>query len=440
MPNVISTDMHDTWTIDASREEWTLNKTGSISVDGIAIFEDADQIGNRVFIEGDIHSQTTVDGSTAVNSAGHRSQFFIADTSVIRTETGFRFGGDRQHVENAGLIHATGTAVLAEKSSTFLHFKNSGEMTGDVTMVLTGFAGVFNRSAGLITGTDTAIMASDGHNPDNWSRVLNKGTISAPVAIDSGNATLLLDNYGTIKGNIELSSGSLQAEFFGKSIFRGQIEPGEFGANITIHQGATFSSPISGLDGNTHYVLLGNVSATISESKHGGADSVATSLKQYHLPDNVENLFMNSLLTDGQIPNSGHGIGNSLDNMMIGEKNDILEGLGGDDILMSYGPSTTSVCTMIGGAGDDTFVTRIRLGDDWKTSWDVITDFVEGQDKIAFLPFPHVHSIDDLDITQHGKDTWIGHDHKSLILKDFDASTLTSHDFQFDYENPLSSL
>lgn len=440
MPNVISTDMHDTWIIDASREEWTLNKTGSISVDGIAISESADQIGNRIFIDGDIRSETTVDGSTAVDSAGRRTKFLVADTSVIHTETGFRFGGDRQHMENAGLIHVAGTAVLVEKSSNRFHLKNSGEITGDVTMVLTGFAGIINDSQGLISGTDTAIVASDGHNFGNFNKILNRGTISAPVAIDGGSADFQLYNYGNIKGNIELSSGSLEAEFFGRSVFRGQIEPGDFGARITIHHGARFSSPISGLDGNTHYILLGNVSAAISESKDGGADSVATSMKQYHLPDNVENLYMNSLLTDGHIPNSGHGIGNSLDNIMIGEKNDILEGLGGGDILMSYGPSTTSVCTMIGGAGDDTFVTRVRLGDDWKTSWDVITDFVEGQDKIAFLPFPHVHSIDDLEITQHGKDTWIGHDHKSLILKDFDASTLTSHDFQFDYENPLSSL
>ena len=439
MPNVISTDIHDTWMIDASHEEWTVEKTGSISIDGLAISEDA-ETGNVVFIRGDIHSETTVEGSTAVESDGHRSKFVVADTSLIDTETGFHFEGGSAHLQNAGLIHVTGTAVLLDESSAQFHLKNSGEITGEVAVQLAQLGNVLNRGEGLISGTDTAIMVADGPNLNNNNTITNKGTISAPVAIDSGDNALLLDNYGTIKGSIEMGSGVLQAEFFDGSVFKGQIGSGDFDATITIHSGAQLSSPLSGLDGNTFYTLFGKVSVAIDENEDGGTDAVATTMKRYHLPDNVENLYMGSLRDNEAIPQSGHGVGNSLDNILMGEKNDILEGRGGNDVLMTYGPAIASVCTLIGGAGDDTFVTIIHRDDTWKTSWDVVQDFIEGEDKIAYVKDDDVTSISDLEIKQHGHDTWIGHNHRNLILKDVDASTLTSDDFQFGYQNLYDHL
>lgn len=88
MPNDISTDVNDTWLIDASNQQWTLEDSGSISVDGTAISEDANERFNDVFIRGDIHSETTVTGSIAAVMAGYHSKIIVYDTSTIDTETG----------------------------------------------------------------------------------------------------------------------------------------------------------------------------------------------------------------------------------------------------------------------------------------------------------------------------------------------------------------
>lgn len=286
-----------------------------------------------------------------------------------------------------------------------------------------------NLRHGLISGTDTAITGTGDAN------VVNKGTISAPVAIDA--PVVSLENHGKITGDIDASQ-VLQAQFFSGTVFKGEIEPGDFGAYITIYGGARLDSPLSGLDGNTSYTLIGKTSAVIDENENGGLDRVITTMKNYVLPDNVEDLDMgNGLYQNSPLPKSGHGIGDSLDNILAGEKNDILEGHAGNDILMHYdGSQAPSVCTFIGGAGDDTFVTYVHRGGTWKNQWDVVEDFVKGKDKIAYLE-DHRVSFSGLDITQHDDDTWIGFNHRDLILKDVDASTLTSDDFQFSYENPF---
>ncbi|HVY84778.1 MAG TPA: calcium-binding protein, partial [Caulobacterales bacterium] len=102
---------------------------------------------------------------------------------------------------------------------------------------------------------------------------------------------------------------------------------------------------LAGGGGNDTYILYDDLDVIV-ENANGGVDTIRTyyTAGPTILPDNVENLV---------IPNdysvAVHGIGNALDNLMIGSSNlllagaaaNFLEGLGGAD-------------TLVGGAGNDT--------------------------------------------------------------------------------------
>jgi Ca2+-binding RTX toxin-like protein len=95
-----------------------------------------------------------------------------------------------------------------------------------------------------------------------------------------------------------------------------------------------------------------------------GVDAVITNLSDYTLPDNVENLTMNgksgaSLDLGGLMAGKAglrHGIGNDLDNSILGGAGaDFFEGKGGSDTLQGGGGNDT----LSGGQGDDLLLSDV---------------------------------------------------------------------------------
>ncbi len=105
---------------------------------------------------------------------------------------------------------------------------------------------------------------------------------------------------------------------------------------------------LTGLGGDDLYTIY-SADAVIIEAAGGGIDTVLTTLANYVLPDNVENMrFFGSAAQTG-----GIAYGNALNNALTGGSgNDMLYGGAGNDSLTG-GPGSD---ILVGGAGDDIYV------------------------------------------------------------------------------------
>ncbi|MGF1766374.1 hypothetical protein L4D06_03165 [Enterovibrio makurazakiensis] len=132
------------------------------------------------------------------------------------------------------------------------------------------------------------------------------------------------------------------------------------------------------------------------------------------------------------------------DTLMGRSGNDTLEGGKGNDWLQGDAGEDT----LTGGEGADTFVVSDeRANYTSGVETDIITDFVIGEDKIAFDDYFHKQmDFNDFIITQQGGDTlvqmfreytaWdelVTADHVNVLLKGIDASDVSANDFEFFY-------
>jgi len=114
--------------------------------------------------------------------------------------------------------------------------------------------------------------------------------------------------------------------------------------NDTLNGGAGHDN-MTGGSGNDIYIV-DNANDTVIEALNGGLDTVQTTLANYTLGANVENLVHTSA-------SNFIGTGNALDNVIVGNiGNDTLNGFGGNDTLIGDAGNDT----LNGGDGDDTLV------------------------------------------------------------------------------------
>ncbi|PMN91619.1 calcium-binding protein [Enterovibrio norvegicus] len=142
--------------------------------------------------------------------------------------------------------------------------------------------------------------------------------------------------------------------------------------------------------------------------------------------------------------NANHIVGWDGDDTLIGRMgNDTLEGGKGDDRLQG----DEGFDTLTGGEGADTFVVDAERTNYREVETDTITDFVVGEDKIAFDDFYY----DDMDfndfiVTQQGDDTLVqiirqytlGDNQYNdfdvnVLLKGINAEDISANDFEFFY-------
>ncbi|MGF1864967.1 hypothetical protein L4D15_06750 [Enterovibrio norvegicus] len=139
-----------------------------------------------------------------------------------------------------------------------------------------------------------------------------------------------------------------------------------------------------------------------------------------------------------------HIVGWNGNDTLIGRNgNDTLEGGNGADRL----EGGVGFDTLTGGEGADTFVVDDDRSNYSVIETDTITDFVIGEDKIAFDDYYHADmDFDDFVVTQQGDDTLVqiireytsgGNQYSdadvNVLLKGIDAEDISANDFEFFY-------
>ena len=196
--------------------------------------------------------------------------------------------------------------------------------------------------ADVAASTDLTGAAALG---GNWTLEARTGAIEAHALALAGFQGVLDTINGD--GNANVLAGTEGDDTI--SGFGGNDTITGLGGNDTIDGGTGADSMSGGLGNDTYYI--DSASDQVIEAPGEGADLVYSSVS-IALSNNVENL---TLLGTGAI----NGVGNVLDNVLIGNSGtNLLNGGSGDDWLDGQGGNDT----LIGGQGDDTY-SLDRTGD-----------------------------------------------------------------------------
>ncbi|MNO81284.1 Poly(beta-D-mannuronate) C5 epimerase 5 [compost metagenome] len=235
-----------------------------------------------------------------------------------------------------------------------------------------------NSAANVLNGgvgADTMIggLGNDSYYIDNTGDVVSETSSDGGIdtVISSVNRTL-----GNYQENLTLS-GTAAINGTGNSL--ANTLKGNSAANV-LNGGAGADMMIGGLGNDTYYV--DNTADVVSEAlSDGGIDTVVSSVSRT-LGNYQENL---TLSGTAAINGAGNSLGNTLQGNSAanalngGAGNDTLSGGAGNDLLV--GGAGKDILT--GGAGNDIFDFN-ALSETGLTSstWDVISDFLRGSDKI----------------------------------------------------------
>lgn len=233
---------------------------------------------------------------------------------------------------------------------------------------LTGLAGDDFIDGG--TGADTMIggTGNDTYYVDDAGDIVTENPGEGIDTVYSSVADFILpsnvENLYLIsgKGNINGTGNGLDNYITGNE---GNNQLLGLGGNDTLNGGAGADMMVGGSGNDTYYV--DNAGDSVIENPNEGNDTVISTLANYSLSANVENLTLGLNYSDTSPLN---GTGNELDNTLRGNSgNNILLGGGGDDTLIGGSGNDT----LTGGTGNDTFY--ISTAD---TGTDAITDLSSG--------------------------------------------------------------
>ncbi|NRR31964.1 heme peroxidase, partial [Oxalobacteraceae bacterium] len=299
------------------------------------------------------------------------------DTMLVSTVT-----GESVLLRNVETIIFNGVSkALAEL------FDNVASSANDV---LTGTAGADTLNGGLGSDTMTGLDGNDRY-------VINVLSDSVIEAADGGNDTV--EVAYTVAGNYTLGSNIENATVTAAATLAIGLTGNELNNVLT---GNAANNLLDGKAGDDEFIgnagndtMIGGMGNDIyhvdqstdlvSEAADSGNDSVIVTLSSYILAANVEQLSYQGVAAFS-------GTGNVLNNMLTGGiGNDTLDGGAGNDTLIGGAGNDK----LLGGLGNDVF--RGGLGSDTlsggadvdsfvidqQASFDTITDFVSGTDKLV---------------------------------------------------------
>jgi Ca2+-binding RTX toxin-like protein len=316
-------------------------------------------------------------------------------------------------IEEAGggtdLIKTTLTNYSLMKFSNVenLTFTGIGDFTGTgnaLRNVITGGAGNDMLDGGA--GADTMIggAGNDIYIVDNVADVVTEGANAGTDEIRTSLSTYSLASLANVENLTYTGSG----DFTGTGNTGANRITGGAG-NDTLNGGAGADTMIGG-SGNDTYVV-DNAGDIVVENVGEGVDTIRTSLANYSLGENVENLVYTGT-------GAFTGSGNELDNLIVGGSgSNTLSGGAGNDVL-------------IGGAAADFFVFTPNWGHDTITNF-VATGTARDTIRIDSAVFADWASLLAAS-SQAGTDTIITADVENTItLKNVALSSLQSTNFQF---------
>lgn len=305
------------------------------------------------------------------------------------------------------------------------------------------------------SGNDTYIVDNAGDVVSEQVRT-GKGSLADTGGIDEVRTTL--DQY-TLGANVENLTFSVKND--GNVGFGNDLDNTITGAggDDGLHGGSGNDTLIgkagddqlsgdSGEDvmiggtGNDLYEV-DNTGDQVIEFAGEGTDTVVTSLSEYALGENVENL----LGGRANEPFAFHGIGNDLDNLINGMAgDDVLEGGAGNDTLNGdfefFGAATTSNDRLVGGSGDDTLKggggADAYVFADGDTGNDRIIGFNEAEgDILDFSGMTGVTDFSSLAVsTDADGNAVVSFGETSVTLEGVDAATLDGSEFLFGTQDP----
>ncbi|UVC10065.1 calcium-binding protein [Rhizobium sp. TH2] len=383
---VISEDTNEQWQINGAEKTWTLEKQAAITVAGAPAIALSDQdFGNTLKLFGDVSS--TGAGIHAIEVAAFGTTILIGEHSKIKGATGIDSVGGDTKIVNRGVIEATDFGIDTNINT---NIRNFGHVSGNYAILGHGDdSRVVNGAGGTIEGATVGLYVASGEGAD----VINKGTISgqayAVVILSDGENTFI--NTGNVEGDILFGAGNDMIDTR-KGNVNGQLIGGDSNDEYRISKG----------------------DAIIVEEAGEGYDGVRSSAT-FSLDDHIEALYLTG-------KKNVSGFGNDEDNNVFGNRGDnTLVGGAGDD-LINGGRGTDA---MIGEDGFDSF---LFIRGDGK---DTIGDFTFGEDIIWLNKLGNV-DFSDLDISQHGENTWISLGKGDrIVLSGIDADQLTEDNFSF---------
>jgi serralysin len=316
-------------------------------------------VGNDALIGGAGNDTYVVDnaGDKVFESTTTTSSVDAGGIDLVKSNVNFILGA---YIEKLTL---TGTTAINGTGNTLAN-------------MLTGNAGANTLDGGI--GADTLIggAGNDTYVVDqSGDKVFESTTITSSV--NAGGTDLVKSNMSfTLGAYIEKLTLTGTANINGTGNTLANTLTGNAGKN-TLDGGSGADAMLGGAGNDTYIVdqsgdKVFESTTTTSSVDAGGIDLVKSSVS-FTLGAFLENLTLTGAVTI-------NGTGNALANTLTGNagKNTLNGGSGNDALIGGGGQDKLS-----GGAGNDTFYFK-AINDTGltATTWDIISDFIHGQDKI----------------------------------------------------------
>ncbi len=279
-----------------------------------------------------------------------------------------------------------------------LAFTTSFNLTQDVRRRFTGNALDNVIDASAATGGSVGQGSTSGSGIDLGETVVDGGagadlmigpaTKTRFVVDDPGDVVISNSSVTRIDASISyvLAPGFADLTLAGSAAISGT---GNALANVLDGAGNTAANALAGVAGNDTYIV--GTGDSVQEAAGDGTDTVRSGAS-YTLPDNVENLTLT-----GTSPLSGRG--NSLDNVITGTSNSVIEA-NGNNYLVGGGGNDQ----LLGAGGSDTYADF-----DTTTGLDVIYDTSGGADRIQSVLNSNL-DVEQLQFSRSGNDLLIAVD------------------------------
>ncbi|MGQ7816035.1 hypothetical protein ACUTAH_10260 [Metapseudomonas furukawaii] len=297
-------------------------------------------------------------------------------------------GNDTYHVDNAGDVVSETSAsggtdtVVSSITRTLGNFQERLTLSGTAAINGTG-----NSLANTLTGNSAANVLNGLGGADTMNGGLGNDTYHVDNAGDVVNETSASGGIDTVISSVTRTLGDFQERLTlsGTTAINGtgnslaNTLTGNSAANVL--NGLGGADTMSGGLGNDTY-RVDNAGDVVNEtSASGGIDTVISSVTRT-LGNFQERLTLSGTATI-------NGTGNGLDNILTGNgAANVLNGAAGNDIL-SGGVGNDRLIggagkdSLTGGSGNDIFdFNALSETGLTSTTWDVITDFARGADKI----------------------------------------------------------
>jgi len=417
----INNNQTQTYEIDGEKSTYVLNKGVSIAGSVYGIEEASTSKNNTIVLNG--HVSATVDNGTAVFAKGDGTVIKIGEAGRVEGDYGIYADGIRARVVNNGRIEANEIAVELEGDmpsftnhgavishdsyayysfgNSYFTFTNNGRMISELGVHLD--AGDLTMTFGTrsVTKADNHVITLQADTGD-VSHLTNHGTIAATTktgfreAILGDEADDIVRNTGTIDGAVDLGAGD--------DVFNGR-------------GGRVLNGVVDGGAGSDIYYLSDKHTRVFESDEGGSVDKLTVSFSyKIEFSNDIEELMLagkgnfNLFANDGGMYLGGNAGNNRL---VGGDGADALWGGKGNDVL-------------IGGDGVDAFYFRPGAGRE------VIEDYVDGVDGIAFASGTQVTSFQDL-VDHHIKDVkggmLISGDGTEIFIKGMSTDKFTMDDF-----------